>query len=238
MPDSRTIDHTSFEIRKSLAGTPSMWDGYKFGVPGTYFSYFDDFLFFDVQHWIKHDITHAGTAALTDAIGGQLLLTNAAADDDGTVLQLGTVNAATGESFIPTAGKRIFFEIRFQIAAAGVTQGDVIAGLCLADTTPMANTGSIAFCKDDGDTNLDFRVMNTTLAGEAVVTTIAAATWYKLGFKVTGTSHVEYWMNDVRIGELAVTLPTSEMKLTFGIQNGEAAATTMTVDYVFIAQER
>jgi len=234
--DSRQIDHKFQEVKESMTGAAGMWDGYKFGVPGAYFQYFDDFLYHDVQHWIKHDITHAGTAVVTDAIGGQILFTNAGADDDGCVLQLGAVNAATGEAFIPTAGKRIFFETRFQANSA--TQSDIILGICVADTTAMANANSVAFCKDDGDTNLDIRVMATTLSGEAVVTTFAASTWYKVGFVVTGTDKMDYWLNDVKIGSLNVTMPSTEMKLTLGIQNGEGSASTMLVDYVHIAQER
>ena len=37
---------------------------------------------------------------------------------------------------------------------------------------------------------------------------------------------------------LATYLPDTELTISFGVQNGEAVAKTMTIDYIFAARER
>ena len=90
--------------------------------------------------------TGSATEALTSGAGGQLLLTNAAGDNDLDFLQL------KGESFKLSSSKRAFFEARFKVSDA--TQSDVIMGLQITDTTPLAVSDGVYFLKDDGDTVL------------------------------------------------------------------------------------
>jgi hypothetical protein len=51
---------------------------------------------------------------------------------------------------------------------------------------------------------------------------------------------VSYFVNGLLGGSLATTnLPDDEdLTVTFAIQNGEAVAKTMTVDYIYVAKER
>jgi hypothetical protein len=51
---------------------------------------------------------------------------------------------------------------------------------------------------------------------------------------------VQYFVNGTYTGSSVTTnLPDDEdMTVTIAIQNGEAAAKTMTVDYVYVAKER
>ena len=44
MPESRKIDHETFEINRAASDQESMWDGFKFGVPGAYATYFQRLL--------------------------------------------------------------------------------------------------------------------------------------------------------------------------------------------------
>jgi len=56
-----------------------------------------------------------------------------------------------------------------------------------------------------------------------------------------GKSSVKYFVNDVHKGTLdgsSTYLPDTELTISFGIQNGEAVAKIMTVDYIFAAKER
>ena len=60
------------------------------------------------------------------------------------------------------------------------------------------------------------------------------------GFYYDGKSAIEYYVDDVKLGTSVTTnLPDDEeLAVSFGIQNGAAAAKTMTVDYIFVSQER
>jgi hypothetical protein len=61
-----------------------------------------------------------------------------------------------------------------------------------------------------------------------------------LGFYYNGKDRVSYYVDDVLKGSAAVTnlVDDEELAVSFGIQNGEGAAKTMTVDYVYVCKER
>jgi hypothetical protein len=213
--------------------------------PLTYHTYFNDFDEYVVtSRWVETKVG-AGTVAIADDDNGVLLITNAAADNDSVFLQ------KIGESFLFSSGKKTFFEARFAVSDA--TESDWIMGLIVTDTTPLAAGGDgatdgIFFQKDDGDTNIDFYVQKDTTTGQltttAITTASAAATFMRLSFYFDGKRYVQVWKDGVELAQvdltttLATYLPDTELTLTFGIQNGEAVAKTMTVDYIFAAQER
>lgn len=217
---------------------PSMWDGFQFGRPGLYQMYFDDFHQYVAGDWT---VTAAGggTAALATSapcVGGVLRLTTANADDDLVSLQ------RVGHAFVPTAGSTIYFETRIQTSEA--TQQDWVFGLGITDTTPLAIGDCILFQKDDGDTQIDFKTISSSGATsqDSNIATHAAATYVKLGFKVIGTSQVDYWVNDVKKGSFATNIPTVPLRVTMAIQDGDTGAAlgalTGSVDYVMVAQTR
>ncbi len=69
---------------------------------------------------------------------------------------------------------------------------------------------------------------------------MANDTFINLGFYYDGVSQIQYFVNGVLGGASVTTnLPDDEdLTVTFAIQNGEAVAKTMTVDYIFVAKER
>jgi hypothetical protein len=178
--------------------------------------------------------TGSATEALTSGAGGQLLLTNAAGDNDLDFLQL------KGESFKLSSSKRAFFEARFKVSDA--TQSDVVMGLQITDTTPLAVSDGVYFLKDDGDTNLDFHIeKNGTDTTTSAVTTLADDTFVTVGFFIDpSTSQVSYFIGSAEpVGVVNTNLPDDEeLTVSFGIQNGEAAAKTMTIDYINVICER
>ena len=178
--------------------------------------------------------TGSATEALTSGAGGQLLLTNAAGDNDLDFLQL------KGESFKLSSSKRAFFEARFKVSDA--TQSDVVMGLQKTDTTPLAVSDGVYFMKDDGDTNLDFHIeKDGTDTTTAAVTTLADDTFVNVGFFIDpNTSQVSYFIGSATpVGVVNTNLPDDEeLTVSFGIQNGEAAAKTMTIDYINVICER
>lgn len=216
--------------------------------PTKYHCYFNDFDHFAVGDWTI-TTTEAGassaTEALTDADGGVLLITNDAADNDCDWFQ------KVGESFLPASGKKLFFKARFKVSDA--TQSDWIMGLQITDTTPLAAGGDgvtdgIFFQKDDGDTDIDFYVQKDSTTGQLTTTACTAAaaadTYMVLAFYFDGVRYVELWKDDAKVATvdltttLATYLPDTELTISFGIQNGEAVAKTMSIDYILVAQER
>lgn len=198
--------------------------------------FFDDFDRYVAGDWTI-TTTEGGsgdaTEALADVDGGVLLITNDDADNDLDFFQ------KKGESFLMASGKKAWFKARFAVSDA--TQSDFVMGLQITDTSPLAVSDGIFFQKDDGDTNLDFHVeKDGTATSASAIATVADATYLIVGFYYNGVDAIEYYVNDVKIGTLAVTnLPDDEeLTISFGIQNGEAAAKTMSVDYIFAAKER
>lgn len=197
--------------------------------------FFNDFDRYAAADWVITTTelgASSATEALTDEGGGVLLITNDAADNDNDFFQ------TVGELFTFTAGKKLFFKARFKTSDA--TQSDIVMGLQVRDTSPLAVSDGVYFMKDDGDTNLDFYVTGSSSSTTATaVSTLADATYVVVGFYYNGVDEVQYFVDDVKLGTLATTnLPTTELTVSFGIQNGEAVAKTMSVDYIFVAKER
>ena len=216
--------------------------------PTGWYTFFDDFNTFTAAQWTI-TTTEAGassaTEALTDAAYGCLLVTNDSADNDADFFQ------KVGESFLPAAGKRLFFKMRFKVSDA--TECDWIAGLYVTDTAPLAADGDgvtdgIFFQKDDGDTDIDFYVQKDATTGQltstAVTTAAADDTFMELAFAFDGKRYVSIFKDGAIVGQadltttLATYLPDTELTIGFGLVNGAAAAKSMTIDYIFAAQER
>lgn len=201
-------------------------------------TYFTDFDTYTAGEWTVTETQAGATQALANVDGGVLLLTNSAADNDLNALQ------KVGESFKFEAGKKLFFKARFAVSDA--IQSDFVAGLQITDTTPLAVTDGVYFRKHDGDANLDFVVIKDSTASTATaITTVANNTYLTVGFYYNGVDEVVYAAsvdnnNPTVLGKLAVTnLPDDEeLTISFGIQNGEAVAKTMSIDYIFVSKER
>jgi hypothetical protein len=196
-------------------------------------TYFEDFDYYTAGDWTVTETDAGATQALTDGDGGLLLITNTAADNDLVSLQ------KKGESFRFESGKALFFEARFKVSDA--TQSDVVIGLQITDTTPLDVTDGVFFIKADDAATVDFRVeKNNTATTASAVATMANDTYIRLGFYYDGISAVQYFVNGTYTGTSVTTnLPDDEdMTVTIAIQNGEAVAKTMTVDYVYVAKER
>ena len=107
----------------------------------------------------------------------------------------------------------------------------------------MANTDGIYFRKDDGDTQIDFETNASSVAStETNIGAFAAATYITAGFKVTGTTLVEYYLNGVLQGSFNTNIPAVPLRPTIHVQDGDTAgavgAITMSVDYVACSQTR
>tara|TARA_R110000868_G_scaffold290994_2_gene551289 strand:+ start:184 stop:879 length:696 start_codon:yes stop_codon:yes gene_type:complete len=200
----------------------------------TYFNDFDTYL---AGEWTATDVG-AATQALTDEDGGVLLITNAAADNNSSFFN------KVGESFLMEATKPAFFKARFKVSDA--IESDFIIGLQITDTTPLVVTDGIYFRKDDADALLDFVVIKDSTATTSTgIATVADDTYLTVAFYYNGSDKISYYAgtdsnNPTFIGEAVTTnLPDDEeLTISFGIQNGEAVAKTMSIDYIFASKER
>lgn len=217
----------------------------QFGMPDPteWHVWFDDFDNFEADQWII-TTTEAGagdaTEAATSVDGGVLLLTNDAADDDNDFLQWSGDDASTAiETYKFESGKKLFFKARIKVSDA--TQSDFVIGLQITDTSPLAVTDGVYWRKDDGDANLDFVVIkNSTATTATAASTAVSDTWMTLAFYYDGKASIAYYKDNVQLGTSVTTnlVDDEELTISFGIQNGEAVAKTMSVDYIFVAKER
>jgi hypothetical protein len=188
--------------------------------------YFSHFPTYTAAEWVV-TAPNSGTAAMTDRHGGWLLLTTGAADTNNVALQ------TTGEIIRFAPGRKTWFEIRLE--AADATGPGITAGLQIRDTSPLDVTDGVFFIKAKGSTSVSFLVEKASTATTiADVATMANDVPIILGFYYDGANVMEYRVNRQKVGTAAVTnLPdTEELCVSFGIENGSAAAKTLRVDYV------
>ena len=205
--------------------------------PTKYHMYHNDFDTYLASDWtITTTEGGSGNAseALGDGDGGLLVITNDDADDDNDFLQL------VKEGFKYEAGKQLAFKARFKTSDADAA--DVVMGLQLTDTTPLDVTDGIFFLLTDGSTTLQFIVeKDGTQSTLDLSTAMADDTFMSVGFVYTPADQkFHVYQNNVEVGTVVNTNAPDDEELTvsFGIQNGAAAAKVLTVDYVTAMKER
>lgn len=219
--------------------------------PTKWHDYFEDFDRYNAADWTVTETQIGATQALADGDGGTLLLTNSAVDDDLISLQ------KVGESFRWDSSKKLFMKTRFKVSDA--TQSDVLIGLSITDASPIISvpTDGIHFLKTDGAATIIGKSgKGSVYASSGTITSLAADTYIELAMSYEGrprtTLGITYydfdcyyktsagiWVASAGISALAANLPdTEDLTPTISLQNGEAAAKTMTIDYLFISKER
>ena len=78
--------------------------------------------------------------------------------------------------------------------------------------------------KDDSDTNIDFSCTNGSVVSKEFGVGTITTGYHTYGFKVTGTTLCEFWLDGVKKGQLTTNIPSAEVAVSFAIQNGEAVA--------------
>lgn len=206
----------------------------EFGLPDMTSNhvYMNDFDIYTAAEWTVTDVG-AATQAVADEDGGILVITNAAADDNSSFLQLAS------ETYLFEAGKETWFKARFKISDA--TESEFVMGLQITDTTPLDCTDGVFFQKADGAATVDFIAKKDNTASTAsAVATLEDDTYFDLGFYYDGKSSITAYFNNAAAGSVDTTnLPDDEeLTISFGIQNGEAVAKIMSVDYIMAAKKR
>lgn len=202
----------------------------------SFFGYATDFVEYDSNTWTITE-TGAGTDLSGDELGGTLVLTNAAADNDKHALQLGKTN---GECFAFQTGKPVWFDARFKVDNV---LADTMIGLYVTDTDPEGGVAAgVYYRRLTTATALNLVVENSST--ETVVTTgfvMANDTYVNVGFYWDGAA-LYYTQNRQIAGSVSslANLPpsTEPLRLSLLVQNGTAAARSMTVDWIACHQQR
>lgn len=209
---------------------------YDMGIlnPFKYHLFSNDFDSFTAANWTVTETQAGATQAInTGADGGILELVNSAADDDLNAIQM------VNETFKWEAGQDMFFYARLKVSDA--TQSDVVIGLQITDTTPLAVTDGLFFLKSDGSTTISFLAEKNSTATTTAVGTVVSDTYFTIGFfysAMDGLFHL--FFNDAETGTSVTTNAVDDEELTISIalQNGDANARTLSVDYVLAAKGR
>jgi hypothetical protein len=220
-----------------------------FGAPDPTWAqlYANDFITYIAADWTITLVGTTPTNALTAADGGALLTTTSTGATDSSFLQLTTA------SFKLTSGKRTFF--KFAGALSDATASTFIAGLQNIDSTPLDATDGIWFLKTAAQTGF---VLKSVVGG--VITSVALpapcaavnGVQFELGFEVDPQGNIFAFFNPstganpIASGQfrgpvasiMAPSLTTALLTPSFGLQNGAAAAKTLTTDYIVAVRER
>jgi hypothetical protein len=230
------ITNTRFPFGLTNVGENTVFADMVQPDPTLFHQYYNDFDVYTAGDWVVTESNASATQALTAGDGGLLLITNTAADDDLVALQ------KTPAAFTFTAGKETFFACRFKVSDA--TQSDLVFGLQVVDTTPLDVTDGVYFLKADGAATVDVICRKNATTGSTSATAIATLvsdTFVTLAFAYDGVSKIIYAVDGTVLGSLDASstyLPDTTCTVSFALQNGEAVAKTMTVDYIFAAKER
>lgn len=200
-------------------------------------TYFNDFFAYAAADFTLTTV-EAGAGSATEAlgagVGGQLVVTTDAADNDNDLFQL------PSENFRYTEGKKLQFTARFKLSRV---DGDFWAGLAITDTDPFGGVSDgIYFRKLAAEAGLKLVVeKDSSESAVTVIETLAADTWYIVEFYYDGEDDkIKAYVNRTGAGSAPLTnAPDDEdLAVSFGVQNGSANAQVLTLDFIGAQQER
>lgn len=235
-------------LDKNADGSEKFWNGFKPSILPNNSSFRVFSWNAAANGWDANQFTITETGAATQTLsdvddGGAVILLNAAADNDKTVIRQGKGTDGTGGIWITTkAEKYIFCEAVFKISDA--TQSDMYFGIFNKSTDPVGTipTSGFFFRKDDGDTEIDCVNVATGTTDTTATTNVKVmdTNYNKFGIKITGRTKVEFFINDVIVATHTTNFPANTVFMAphFCIQNGEAVAKSATMKEWSVAAER
>ena len=147
-----------------------------------------------------------------------------------------------GEQFQFISGDQVWFQGRFRVSDAVNTE--LVGGLQITDTTPMAVSDGVYFHKPSGAARM-FLVQVSAATGLTTTTDtgvdVASNTFATAGWFYDANGNVFWEIKDangnvVGDGSAVANLPTVTLTVSFGILNAAAAIHDLDIDYVFAAQ--
>ena len=233
----------------TVAGTKDL-ALFKLPNPVDHIIFWDDFYDFDASAWVVTSVDTDGDGSEANATasgaGGLLVLATEADELDREELQwAGEESSAVVEFFAPGDTKRFFMKTRFKVSDA--TDTAVIIGACVTDTTLAAVADGIYFRKADTSTTLELVVeKNSTestisMGAMADDTFVVASMSFDAGASGKDTPQIKAYLNDVHVGTIttAANLPDDvTLAPSIAVNNGAEGSEDLTIDYLFIAQDR
>ena len=202
-------------------------------------TWFDDFDDYSASEWVISE-TGTGTRAVGNLDGGVLVVTNAAVENDCNWLQWsGLTSAAVAETFKFASDKPLWMKARLKVSVAA--QNDMMIGLYITDTDPIGGVSDgVYFRLSDGSAVVSLVVEKNGTETVTTAATLANDTWVELGFYYDGGSNIDIFVDGNRVASSATTnLPDDEeLAVSFGIQNGQAVAGVLSLDYLFVSKVR
>lgn len=217
----------------NVAGSSTM-ASYPAPHPALMHQWFNDFDTYTVGDWTVTETQAGATQAITDADGGVLALVNSAADDDLNAIQL------KNETFKWESGKQMWLRARFKVSDA--TESDLILGLYITDTSPLASLPSdgLYFYKADGSTSLLFSVRKNGTSSSTTLGTLVSDT-YVVAMAYWDGNQWNAWFDTTPAAPITDTtnvVDDEELAIGMAVQNGEAVAKTLSVDYLLVSKHR
>ena len=167
----------------------------------------------------------AGSAAKSTTMQGVLSI-----DSGSTTAAQGANVQRLKSMFIPAAGKDIWAEFQVKFTGVGALNVEAFVGLAESDDTIIATSGTpsvttanhIGWSSVTDDGVLLFDTEKATAGATAAATTIVADTWVRLGFKVTGVTSIQQYINGVATGSAVATanIPIVALYPSFVVQSG------------------
>lgn len=203
--------------------------------PATNHSYFNDFDIYTATDWTVTETQAGATQAIVaGGDGGQLILTNSAADNDINAIEL------VNKTFVLSASKAFEFETRIKVD--DIELSDILVGL--VDTMAALNPAyGIYLYRDPAAGTLRLSVENNSVVtnSSVVVHNGTDDAFYVLGIVYDPAARVVVASVDgqeiTRIVDIT-NFPTVALAPAVGLRNGSAAARTLTTDYVLATKAR
>lgn len=211
--------------------------------------FFDDFFEYTATDWTittEEDGTGDASEAITDGVGGLLLITNDNLEDDNDI------HECKAEAFKLAAGKPLWFKARVAIDDTGLAEWFIGLTINTGDTIvagDMVVTDGVYFVGGPTDVAADYleaRCEKGSAEDCTAHVAIVNATYYELAFFFDGVNTVYFYVDGAFIGKTvesdfasSVNIPdTEELAVAFGVCNSSGVIRTMTIDYIFVAQQR
>lgn len=208
------------------------------------YGYFNDFFQYTATDWVINT-TEAGNGSATEAIsnvdaGGVLGLLNDDANEDHDNLQLSKDGGTNdSETFLFATGKKAWFKTKIKS-----NDGDkvhIFIGLHIANTDPVnaAPTDGVYFEITGGVINCQVR-KNSVSSTETLAATLGDNTFITLGYYWDGVDIFHVFVDDVEVVTIGSTnLPDDEyLAVSMGVENEEASANSLNIDYIGAWMER
>jgi hypothetical protein len=230
--------HSRTGFSLDLPGEPL----YDFGLPNPfkYAVLAEDFMTYTAAQWTVNETQAGATQAISaGANGGILVMTNTAADNDQNSIQR-IASGVTGEHFRWAANRDSCFIARFSLDGTA-TNGEVIIGLQITDSTPLDTTDGIFFLKPDASAVMSLLVEKDNTATTTAAGTVVSATFHEVAWFYSASDGLFHIFFDGReVGtSVATNAPNDEdLTVTLCQVNGSANARVLSVDYFMSAISR